>query len=198
MIIVIDGYNFLKSITGTKFIPESQMLDWINYFQKYIYYRGNQIIVALDAGPYLYESYQRYGAVEVWYAGQYQSADDWIKNWLNKNKQKDILLVSSDREIRSCANDLGLVSISSQEFYDILDTVLQEQEHKQEIQMQSLHKTKQDDVSDLYLDSLMEMNSRSMVSVHKENEYTQDIKRTSKNKKNSKSDRNFLKKINKI
>ena len=198
MIIVIDGYNFLKSITGTKFISETQMRDWINYFEKYIYFRGNQIMVALDAGPYLFASFEKHGAIEVWYAGQHQTADDLIKNWLTKHKQKDVLLVTSDREVRDFADDLGVVSISSQEFYKILDSVIDEEEHQQEIQMQSLHKTKQAESSDVYLDNLMEMGSRDIVSVYKENEYTQEMERTSKSKHTPKSDKAFLKKINKI
>lgn len=198
MIIMIDGYNFLKSITGTKFISEQQMRDWISYFEKYIGYKGNKVIVVFDAGPYLFASSDRYGAVEVWYAGQHQTADDWIKKWLSKNKEKDILLVSSDREIRDCAENLDVVSISSQDFYQLLDDLIEEQEHQQDIQMQSLHKTKQAEVSDAYLDNLMEVGSRNIVSVYKENEYTHETGRVSKNKQTSKADKVFLRKINKI
>lgn len=198
MIILIDGYNFLKSITGTKFISEAQMREWLNYLEKYVYYRGNQVIIAFDAGPYLFASSDKQGAIEIWYAGQYQTADDWIKSWLNKNKEKDLLLVSSDREIRNFADGLGVVSISSQEFYAILNTVVHDQEQQQEIQIKSLHKTKDSDPSDVYLDNLMELGSRNIVSVYKENEYTHETERTPKNKQNSKSDKVFLRKINKI
>ncbi len=198
MIIIIDGYNFLKSITGTKFISESQMHQWINYFQKYLFFRGNQIIVVFDAGPSFFQSNDRYGSVDVWYAGQDQTADDWIKNWLTKNKQKDILLVSSDREIRDWADSLSVVSLSSQDFYKILHNVVQEEELEQKVQIQSLHKTKENEQSDSYLDNLMEVGSRNIVSIYKENEYTQDIERTPKNKQNSRSDKAVLRKINKI
>jgi predicted RNA-binding protein with PIN domain len=198
MIIIIDGYNFLKSITGTKFISESQMREWINYFQKYLFFRGNQIIMVFDAGPSFFESNDRHGSVDVWYAGQHQTADDWIKNWLTKNKHKDILLVSSDREIRDWADSLSVVSLSSQDFYKILHSVVKEEELEQKIQMQSLHKTKENEAADTYLDNLMEIGSRNIVSVYKENEYTQDIERTPKNKQDSKSDKAVLRKINKI
>ena len=198
MIIIIDGYNYLKSTTGSKFISDGQMREWIHALEKYVYYRGNQIIVVFDAGPYLFASSDRYGSVEVWYAGQYQTADDWIKAWLLKNKEKDLLLVSSDREIRNCADGLNLVSISSQEFFKIFNAVLEQEEHQEDILIQSVHKTKKDENSDDYLDHLMEAGSRSIVSVHKENEYTHGIQRTSKDKRTSKSDKFFLKKINKI
>ncbi len=198
MIIVIDGYNFLKSITGTKFIPEAEMKDWIGYFQHYVSYRGNQVIVVFDAGPSFFESYDKQGNVDVWYAGQHQTADDWIKKWLGKNNNKDVLLVSSDREIRKWADELAVISISSQDFYTILNTVLAEQDYHPKIQIQSLYKTKQNEASDIYLDSLMEIGSRNVVSVYKEIEYTDPIQRIPKNKQNSKVDRAFLKKINKI
>jgi predicted RNA-binding protein with PIN domain len=198
MIIIIDGYNFLKSITGTKFISDVQMHQWISYFQKYLSFRGNQIVIVFDAGPSFFESHDKHGSVEVWYAGQYQTADDWIKKWLTKNRHKDILLVSSDREIRDWADSLSVVSLSSQEFYQILHNVVQEEELEQKVQMQSLHKTKEDEAVDTYLDNLMEMGSRSIVSVYKENEYTQGVERTPKHKKNSRTDRVVLKKINKI
>jgi len=198
MIIIIDGYNFLKSITGTKFISECQMRYWINYFEKYIYYRGNQVIVALDAGPYLFASSESHGAVDVWYAGQHQTADDWIKAWLTKNRHKDILLVTSDRQVRDCAENLGIVSISSQDFYKILQTVVEGQEHQEEMWLQSLHKTKNNEPNDAYLDNLMDQGSRNIVSIYKENEYTHPIDRTSQNKQKSKSDKAFLRKINKV
>ena len=198
MIIIIDGYNYLKSATGTKFVSEDKMREWIHALEKYVYYRGNHIIVVFDAGPYLFASSDRYGSVEVWYAGQYQTADDWIKTWLLKNREKDLLLVSSDREIRNCADRLNLVSISSQEFFKIFNAVLEQQEDEHEIHTQSVYKTKQDELSDDFLDHLMEVGSRNIVSAHKENEYTHETHRLSKDKHTSKLDKFFLKKINKI
>ena len=199
MIIVIDGYNFLKLVIGTTFVSDSQMSYWINYFQDYVDYRGNKIIIVLDAGPYTFQSYQKHGSVDVWYSGQYQTADDWIKNWLLKNKHKDILLVSSDREIRDFADGLNIVSIVSQEFYKIVDNLIEESK-KEYIKESSqvFIKTKGYESSDRYLDSLMEMGSRDIVSVYKENDYTQKVDRNSKSKQESKIDKIFLKKINKI
>jgi len=201
MIILVDGYNFLKSITGTKFINDRQMNDWLSKFEQYMQKRANRVLLVFDAGPSFFASCEKVGSVEVCYAGQHQTADDWIKVWLEKNNQKDILLVSSDREIRFWAHQLGVVSISSQDFYKIFNEVLQEQQIIEKVPDFTLYKIKKNESNELmdeYLDKLMESAYFDIESF--ESKYEQDAQEQSviHNKKVSKSDKALLKKIDKI
>lgn len=197
MIIIIDGYNFLKSITGAKFITDHQMQTWIGQFETYQKKRKNRVLIVLDAGPSFYPSCEKIRSIEICYSGQHQTADDWIKVWLDKNKQKDVLLVSSDREIRAWAHQVGVVSISSQDFYKIFKEVLQEHEIIEQASDLTLYKTKEYESSDFYLDALMESASLDLSLIaSKEDDKDQDFLRS--NKKVSKSDKSLLKKIDKI
>jgi hypothetical protein len=188
----------LKSITGTKFITDHQMRDWIAKFEQYMQKRANKVLLIFDAGPSFFASCEKIGSVEVCWAGQHQTADDWIKSWLEKNNQKDILLVSSDREIRSWAHLLKVVSISSQDFYKIFHEVLQEQEHKEQVPDFRAYKTKCDEPSDEFLDALMgsvRIDIQLVGNKYQQDEQEQSLGNT---KKVSKSDKSLLKKIYKI
>lgn len=200
MIIIIDGYNFLKSITGTKFITEQQMHSWMETFEEYRKKRANKILMVFDAGPSYFPSCENIGSIEVCYAGQYQTADDWIKSWLEKNRQKDLLLVSSDREIRSWAQQMGVISLSSQDFYKLFKEALQESLYVQKIADLTLYKTKEEsfDDEDQSLDELMHAASLNLGLAGNKYDKDQDEVVVKTNKKISKSDKSLLKKIDKI
>jgi len=166
-------------------------------FQQYMHYRGNRIIVVFDAGPSYYPSSDWYGAVEVLYAGQDQTADDLLKKWLSKHCGLEVLLVSSDREIRDWAENLQLPSISSQDFNRVFVEVMKHEERQLVTFQQTMYKTKTDASADDNLDALMELGSRNLVSGMTKNEYDENI-RIRDGKKASKADKSAMKKINKI
>lgn len=200
MIILIDGYNFLKTVTGSKHIEERVMLDWINIFDQYSGLRSNQVIIVFDAGPVLFEAAHQQGRVTVMYAGQYQTADDLLKKWLLKHREKDVLLVSSDREVRDYAQQMGIVSLASLDFNKIFNDVLQHAQRDQDSLAHTLYKTmQQQDPSalDQSLDQLMELGTRNLVSGFKKQEYSSDL-RVRDGKKASKADRLVMKKVQKI
>lgn len=197
MIIVIDGYNFLKSVTGSKFISDHVMHDWIVTFQEYIHLRGNELVLVFDAGPSLYPTVEHHGAVEVVYAGQHQTADDFLKKWLVKKQGCDVLLVTSDRDIRNWADTLRVTSISSQDFSRVLASVMQHEQRQLVVLQQTMYKTKEHNASDAALDDLMELGSRGLVSGNFKVEY-EGLVRVRDGKKASKADKSVMKKIDKI
>jgi predicted RNA-binding protein with PIN domain len=198
MIILIDGYNFLKSITGTKFINEHQMRNWLSKFDLYVQKRANKILIVFDAGPSFFPSCEKTGSVDVCYAGQYQTADDWIKAWLEKNNQKDILLVSSDREVRTWAHQLGVVSINSQDFYKLFNDVLHEKQVTEKASDFVIYKIKKDEPSDDSLDRLMESAAYDIEAMGNKHQPDEEIRTVVHNKKVSKRDKSLLKKIDKV
>lgn len=198
MIILIDAYNFIKSISAHKFVDDRVIQLWIVTFQSYMKLRGNKIILVFDAGPFFYQTREVCGGVEVVYAGHEKTADDVLKIWIDCNVGQDVLLVTSDRQIRNHASNLDVVSISSQDFYKVFKSVMSREEIVEQKVSKTLHKMKKDDgVVDFDLDQLMEQNSRNLVAEQFKNEYSEQV-RIRENSKMSKADRQIMKKIDKI
>lgn len=198
MIILIDAYNFIKSISAHKFVDDRVIQGWIVTFQSYMKLRGNKVILVFDAGPSFYQTRAVLGGVEILYAGHSQTADDLIKIWLERSLGQDILLVTSDRQIRDFGLNLGVVSISSQDFYKVFRSVMEQEEVAQQKFTQTLHKTKVDHGrQDHDLDALMEQASRQLVAGQCKNEYAEPA-RVRDSAKMSKQDRQLMKKIDKI
>lgn len=197
MIIIIDAYNFLKAIVSHKMLTQSVVKIWIERFNQYIKKRNNQIILVFDAGPFLGVSKERFGQVEIIYAGQSSTADAYIQEWILKYGQLDVLLVTSDRQIRNHAQQNNVVSISSQEFFSIFNDVMTEAECEQIQFDRSIVKT-QIGVTDQALDELLERSTRNLIVDCHKNEYAEHNKRSLGAATKNKKDRAILKKIAKI
>lgn len=195
MVIVIDAYNYIKHIIGDSFVSESLVKNWIDQFQEYTDIRGNDVLLVFDAGPGYYATKDYFDKLTVIYSGQTQTADDIIKEWLSSHRGQDILLVTSDREICDVARRMGVVSISSQDFYKIFTYVMQQEQVYEKQVEQTIHKT-----STTYsqeLDTLMEVGSRNLVREHRTQGDSMPL-RVRNGKKASKQDKQLLKKIEKI
>ena len=121
-----------------------------------------------------------------------------IKIWLERNVGQDILLVTSDRQIRDYALNLGVVSISSQDFYKIFNRVAHQEELIEKRFADTVHKMKKNgEPVNPDLDEIMEQASRNLVADKVETEYDKNI-RISSSSKIKKADRQVHKKIDKI
>ena len=104
-------------------------------------------------------------------------------------------MVSSDREIRNKAQELGVTSISSQDFYKVFKEALKKQKKIEHLSDFAVYKTKKNEDSDEYLDSLMESAAKDIkFTGHKHLE----VEITPQSKKISKKDKFLLKKIDKV
>ncbi len=201
MIIVIDAYNYIKSVTGQNFIDDRAAQQWIEIFKDYVRVRRNQIILIFDAGPGYYPSTERHGGVTVLYSGQRRTADDVIKDWLKAHPGADALLVSSDRELCHCADDANVASVGSYDFYKIFNYVMQHEHENEQKVAQTVYKTTNSEndgnAGQSDLDRLMEEGSRGLVKgkVKKEQE---GAPRVRGGKKASKPDKQIMRKIDKI
>jgi len=195
MIIIIDAYNFMKQVLGKTFISEKEMTNWIASFKRYTQLRNNQILLVFDAGPYEQRFDEHFGHVTVMYSGQKKSADHVMQDWLSKNRDVDVLVVTSDREIRDFASNINIVSVGSQDFYRIFTQVMQREISYEQKIMHTLHKTTTESI--LGLDELMEKSSRFL---GQNTVCREDIGliRIRDGKKVSKQDRRILKKLEKI
>ena len=197
MIIVIDAYNYIKSISSDRFVDESVVNRWIATFQNYVALRGNKVVLVFDAGPSFYPTTENHGDVQVLYAGQRQTADDVLKIWVERHATQDILLVTSDRQIRDHAQNFQVVSMSSQDFHKIFSNVIKQEHTREQVMQQTIHKTKTDESDDQSLDRLMEQGSRGLVAASHKNEYD-TVVRVRNGTKASKADKQAMKKIDKI
>ena len=201
MIIIIDAYNYIKTIKGVSFVDAAAMKGWIEFFEQYTVYRRNKVILVFDAGPDYDALMQRHNDLTVFYSGHQQSADDVIKDWLQKHKAGDVLLVTSDRELRDAASSVDIVSIGSTDFHRIIMPVMAQEEQGHELMVKNIYKTSNiSDACDEFdnnLDQLMEEGSRSLVGDKLQVE-NQVAVRVRNGKKSCRQDVRLLKKINKI
>lgn len=194
MTIIIDAYNFIKHISKQSFVSDREIYVWIERFKDYVRLKANRIVLVFDAGPYMVPSDETYGNVTVVYSGQKYSADDIIKQWLVKNRDVDVLLVTSDREIRDFASEIDIASVGSDDFYKIFERVMHQELIYEQKVMHTLHKTST--VDSLELDELMERSSRFLGKDVSREEV--DPIRIRNGKKISKQDKRILKKLEKI
>lgn len=198
MIIIIDAYNYIKSISGLQFVDEKSVQAWIETFKKYAVMRKNQIILVFDAGPGYYPSTHKHGGVIVMYAGQQQLADDVIKTWLRANMGADALLISSDRDVRYCADECEIPSVASYDFYKIFNYVINQQYRFQEKISHAINKSKDSSASS-EIDQIMEEGSRGLVaSKVNEHSYALGMPMPKGGKKIAKIDKKLMRKVNKI
>jgi hypothetical protein len=116
---------------------------------------------------------------------------------LSKKQGADVLLVTSDREIRDWGEVLHVSSISSQDFHRLFVDVMKHEERQMGVLQQTMHKTKSHNKSDNMLDVLMEQGSRNLIPGQMKIEYECQI-RVRDGKKASKVDKLVMKKIDKI
>lgn len=196
MIIIIDAYNLLKTVLHTQFIQDAQRTKFLQLFEKYAQRRtSNKVILVFDGGQDPYEIEENYKYLTLFYSGFMQSADDIIKKKLTTYKAFDVLLVTSDRELRNYAKQYQIESLGSMEFYRILQEVMKVQDQKELVIAQTIHKTSQDDNKNL--DALMEYGSRYLITKEQDKDIKLSLRYTDE-QNGSKKDKKLLKKIIKI
>ncbi|AXK60511.1 NYN domain-containing protein [Candidatus Chromulinivorax destructor] len=196
MIIIIDAYNLLKTVLHTQFVQDAQRTKFLQLFEKYAQRRNsNEVILVFDGGQDPYEVEENYKYLTLFYSGFMQSADDIIKKKLTTYKAFDILLVTSDRELRNYAKQYQIESLGSMEFYRILQEVMKVQDQKELIIAQTIHKTTQEENKSL--DTLMEYGSRYLITKDQDKDVKLSLRYTDE-QNGSKKDKKLLKKIIKI
>jgi predicted RNA-binding protein with PIN domain len=120
MIIVIDGYNVLKQALGRTEIAQREKDTFIKQLSRYAKKKGHAVLVVFDGGSTQKADKERIDGISVVHSGFEQSADDWIKNYMQQHKGHDLLLVSTDRELGASVKRMGITCLDSMDFYKIL------------------------------------------------------------------------------
>ena len=119
MIILVDAYNVLKRSVSTD-ISVRQREQFITLLGKYAHSKGHIVILVFDGGESSWPEIIKRDHAQVVYSGYKISADDYIHDYLERNKNKEIVLVSSDRVLCVWANQHEIASIDSDLFYRIV------------------------------------------------------------------------------
>jgi predicted RNA-binding protein with PIN domain len=196
MIIVVDAYNLLRSVPPyKKTITDRERMQFIARLSAYGRRKGHKVVIVFDGGPHEWPFKEHMKTVTIVYSGIHESADDYIKEYIEAHHMKDLLLVSSDSELNRCADRLNIPSIDSSTFAHL---VYQELSTKQV----ALHT--QDDVVKLHeggtvdIDALM-MEASKVVPQKSEDVIAETPKRHHvKQHDVSKQERALLKKLKKL
>jgi predicted RNA-binding protein with PIN domain len=124
MIIIIDGYNVLKQLfPGLKNNLDKQKAAFIRqlaFYKRKKEAKIQEIIVVFDAGPFSHATRSIKSDIVIMYAGTKSTADAWILSYVENNRNKELMVITRDREIREACHQMGIDSLGSNEFYRIL------------------------------------------------------------------------------
>jgi predicted RNA-binding protein with PIN domain len=194
MRIIIDGYNMLKSILEIREISEHERSIFLAQLSRYARRKAHKIIVVFDGGPYQWTHKEMHGGIQVIYSGMHESADEYIHEYLIDHQTKDVLLVTTDHELRLMASALGITSITAQDFHQLVQEALRPTV-KPEVQAGQL--VKLTDQENKELDALM-AEATVVVPIKEEDVAVRAHRLYKKGKKISKHERLLLQKLNKL
>lgn len=192
MILVLDGYNILKKIKHTSYISDTERQKFIKQLNHYAHQKKLSLILVFDGGPFQWPATEKISTyLTVVYSGTRETADDYIKQYLEEHKGADLLLVSSDRELVQHAHQFHTPSLDSYEFSHFLQTMenpIKTPPTKTDHQTKKLTERTHNE-----LDALME---QLKIPNQKSEDVTLQKKRSSQ--KLSKKERQILQKIKKL
>lgn len=194
MRIIIDGYNMLKSVLDVREISEHERSIFLAQLGRYARRKGHKIMVVFDGGPYQWTHKEVQFDVQVIYSGMHESADEYIHEYLIDHQTKDMLLVTSDHELRLMGSALGITSITAQDFHQLVQEALQPAV-KPEVHAGQLVKLTEQENKEL--DALM-IEASTVIPIKEEDLAARTHRLYKKGKKISKRERLLLQKLKKL
>jgi len=194
VIIIIDGYNVLKQKSREKFISESERNQFVRKLSAYKRKKQHAIIAVFDGGESSWPTWTEKNDIKIVYSGSALTADDVIHEYIVENKHKELLLVSSDRQLCLWASKHGIPAIDSSIFFDILQEALR---GLKKLKRQKDSLVKMTEAEDAHLDMLMQESS-AMIPEKDDSQALSESSYRWKDQRCSKIDRILRKKIDKL
>lgn len=199
MIIIVDAYNLLRATPPyKKTITDKERAQFIARLSSYGRNKGHKIVIVFDGGPHEWPFKENMKIAQVVYSGIHETADDYIKEYIEKHKAKDLLLVSSDAELNRYAEHHTIPSIDSSTFAYLLREELIAKKESGAQQQDKIIKLSQDkefsDTAQEMLDKLMTQASKNVSE--KSEDFAQD--RSAKKDHLTKQERILLQKLKKL
>jgi len=216
MIIIIDGYNLLKHIfphiKGSLKKERDQLIRQLGFYKKKKSGTIKEIVLVFDGGFTGRATREIRSGITVVFSGQKESADEWIVDYVSRNKEKELALVTRDRKLISSCQKENVDAINLVDFYDIVqNTILEDaiseidtekqDSHVKKYPPRSTHQDAQAGRADMEIDSealdiLMESAS---TDDYKKVDLVEDAnKRKGASRKPSKKEKKILSKVKKL
>ena len=150
MIIVIDGYNLLKSVFSDQkdhlAKKRDQLVKQLSHYKKQRP-KIATIIIVFDGGLFSHGSREIQNDIVIIFSGQRSTADAWIIKFIEKHKNAERLMISNDRKLTARCKNAGSDSMPVMQFYALLQNALQEELilHEQPSNQETTTKHKPDD-----------------------------------------------------
>lgn len=119
MIIIVDAYNVIKLIKQG-IISQAERTIFIKKLLQYSKSQNLAIVAVFDGGLCTWPMIEKKDLVSVVYSGERLSADDYIRRYLKEHSNKELLLVTNDRELKRNAKKYGVDSLESLTFHNLL------------------------------------------------------------------------------
>ncbi len=120
MNIIIDGYNLLKQVSRKKTIAPHERARFHARAVDYAKKKRHTLYIIYDGGSDPRPVIEKKGAVITVYSGYKQTADDVIKSYIDERILKDMLVVTTDRQLNAYAESYQVPSIDALDFYSLM------------------------------------------------------------------------------
>jgi|GEM_PF-3089577 len=117
MIVVIDGYNLIKQVLGLSRVSHVQRDEFVNELINYTRKKGHFCVIVFDGGSFSYPYKTVHQHTTILFSGYKEKADALIMRFIDEHLGDELLIVSSDREIRDHARTKQKVSMPADQFY---------------------------------------------------------------------------------
>ena len=136
MPLIIDGNNLIGSSPDISLSDPEARKKLVYLLKKYQETRNNNIIIVFDGQPsegaFIPKGSNKFSVKFPKYG---QTADDEIRRIVSKyNDYKEVVLITSDRELKSFAKTKGAKTVNSIEFYFELKRTYRLNGRKEELQ----------------------------------------------------------------
>jgi predicted RNA-binding protein with PIN domain len=118
MTYIIDGHNLIPKIGGIDISDPDDEIQLIQVLQDFCRIRRKKVIVYFDQSPPGMAGVKKYGSVKAHFVRQGRTADDAIMEKLRKlgKRARNVVVVSSDRQVQQAARSAHAEVISSDTF----------------------------------------------------------------------------------
>lgn len=131
--IIIDGYNLLRFVQAAETdspLSDFQMCHIIGRYLRATRQKGQVVFDGI--GPPYKNDFHKISGLKVYFSGRAADADSVIRKKINASSApKNLMIVSSDREIRGSARARKAGSVKSDEFWADLCSRLNKKRHKE-------------------------------------------------------------------
>jgi|GEM_PF-1030139 len=167
MIVIIDGYNMLRQIfPGNKGKLDIQQKHLIQQLARYKACKKSvisDVIIVFDAGPLHHATREVHNGVVVMFSGQKSSADEWIIEYVKKNKAHEIIVVTKDRAIIQACGQYNAEALDGSSFLQLVSNTIATQDHTQnntKIPLYDKQIKKFEQTQSFYDDEILEADSK--------------------------------------